>query len=82
MDIILASRSGKTRIVAKRMVENLKLDQRQVEICKCDASIEAGMRLLISYCAEIMPPIGDVIHSAYVNKVSFGTLCQHADWIT
>lgn len=41
-----------------------------VEIHSSDVSIEADLRNLISDCAEKMPPIGGVIHGAYVNKVS------------
>lgn len=70
-NIILASRSGKTQLVAKSMVDDLGSIGVKVEICKCDVSVEADMRLLISECAKIMPPIGGVIHGAYVNKVCF-----------
>ncbi len=68
-NIILASRSGKTQTVAKSMMDELSMVGVKVEICKCDVSIEADMRLLISGCAGVMPPIGGVIHGAYVNKV-------------
>lgn len=79
-NIILASRSGKTQIVAKRMVDELSSIGVKVEICKCDASIEADMRLLISECAEIMPPIGGVIHGAYVNKDVLFEQAVYSDW--
>ena len=68
-NIILASRSGQTQLVAKHMVEELSSIGVKVEIRKCDVSIKDDVRLLISECAEIMPPIGGVIHGAYVNKV-------------
>ena len=68
-NIILASRSGKTQVEAKSMMDHLSSIGVRVEICKCDVSIEAEMRLLIVECAKIMPPIGGVIHGAYVNKV-------------
>ena len=71
-NVILASRSGQTQILAKNMVAELSSIGVKVEIRKCDVSIEADMRLLVSECAKIMPPIGGVIHGAYVNKV-----CSH-----
>ena len=58
-------------VAAKNMVAGLSSIGVKVEICKCDASIEADMRLLISECEKAMPPIGGVIHGAYVNKVCF-----------
>ena len=74
-NIILASRSGNTHVAAKSMVAGLSSIGVRVEICKCDASIEADMRLLISECEKTMPPIGGVIHGAYVNKVCFPQGC-------
>ena len=74
-NVILASRSGNTNIQAKSMVAELSSTGVKVEVCKCDVSIEADMRLLISECAKIMPPIGGVIHGAYVNKVRFSEGC-------
>ncbi|KAF6236674.1 hypothetical protein HO173_004965 [Letharia columbiana] len=79
-NIILASRSGKTQTVAQNLVDELSSIGIKVEIRKCDASIEADMRLLISECAKIMPPIGGVIHGAYVNKDVLFEQAVFSDW--
>ena len=69
-NIILASRSGQKKANITDLVKHLAALGINVKVCKCDIADEANLQLLISDCAKIMPPIGGVIHGAYVNKVS------------
>ena len=70
MNIILASRSGQKKANITDLVKKLAAFGINVKVCECDVADEANLQLLISDCAKIMPPIGGVIHGAYVNKVS------------
>lgn len=69
-NIILASRSGQEKANIIDLVKHLAASGVNVKVCQCDVADEANLQLLISDCAKIMPPIGGVIHGAYVNKVS------------
>ena len=69
-NIILASRSGQKKANILDLVEDLAALGVNVNVYQCDVAVEADLQLLISDCAKIMPPIGGVIHGAYVNKVS------------
>lgn len=69
-NIILASRSGQKKANIVDLVHDLAALGVNVKVCQCDVAVEADLQLLISDCAKIMPPIGGVIHGAYVNKVS------------
>ena len=69
-NIILASRSGQKKANITDLVNHLATFGVNVKVCQCDVAEEANLQLLISDCAKIMPPIGGVIHGAYVNKVS------------
>ena len=69
-NIILASRSGQKKANITDLVKSLAAFEIYVKVCQCDVADEANLQLLISDCAKIMPPIGGVIHGAYVNKVS------------
>lgn len=69
-NIILASRSGQNKANIVDLVEDLATLGVNVKVYQCDVAVEADLQLLITECAKIMPPIGGVIHGAYVNKVS------------
>ena len=69
-NIILASRSGQKKANITDVVDNLAALGVNVKVYQCDVAVEADLQLLISDCAKIMPPIGGVIHGAYVNRVS------------
>ena len=69
-NIILASRSGPKKANITDLVEDLAAVGVNVKVYQCDVAVEADLQLLISDCAKVMPPIGGVIHGAYVNKVS------------
>lgn len=69
-NIILASRSGKKQAGTMDMVEDLVTLGVKVEVCQSDVAIAEDLQRLISDCSKIMPPIGGVIHGAYVNKVN------------
>ncbi len=69
-NIILASRSGQKKANILDLVEDLAALGVNVKVYQCDVAVEADLQLLISDCAKTMPPIGGVIHGAYVNKVS------------
>ena len=68
--IILASRSGQKKASITDLVEESAALGVNVKVYQCDVAVEADLQLLISDCAKIMPPIGGVIHGAYVNRVS------------
>lgn len=67
-NIVLASRSGKTDR-AMALIKQFSPLGVTVEVCKADVAIEADVHRLIAECGKKMPPIGGVIHGAYVNKV-------------
>ena len=69
-NIILASRSGQKKANVVDLVKALAAFGVNVKVCQCDVANEANLQLLITDCAKTMPPIGGVIHGAYVNKVS------------
>ena len=69
-NIILASRSGQKKANVIDLIKALAAFGINVKVCQCDVADEASLQLLISDCAKTMPPIGGVIHGAYVNKVS------------
>ena len=71
-NIILASRSGQQKADIIDLVKALAVFGIDVKVCQCDVADEASLQLLISDCAKTMPPIGGIIHGAYVNKVSHG----------
>ena len=68
-NIILASRSGRKEVKAMSIVDDLAAVGTTVEVYSADVAVEADLNQLISDCSRIMPPIGGVIHGAYVNKV-------------
>lgn len=68
-NIILASRSGLTQPNTKDMIGNLEKLGVKVEIRQCDVGNGDAVRYMVLECAEIMPPIGGVIHGAFVNRV-------------
>lgn len=69
-NIILASRSGLTQPNTKGMIEELKTIGVRVEVRQCDVGIWDEVRYLVLECAQTMPPIGGVIHGAFVSSVS------------
>ena len=69
-NIILSSRSGRKQANVIELVESLAAIGVKVEVYQSDIAIAEDLRRLISDCAQSMPPIGGVIHGAYVNKVS------------
>lgn len=69
-NIILASRSGKKQAGTMEMVKDLMTLGVNVEVCQSDVAIADDLQRLISDCSRSMPPIGGVIHGAYVNKVN------------
>lgn len=69
-NIILASRSGRKQANTREVVEELLSLGVKVQVCQSDVAIAEDLQRLISDCARSMPPIGGVIHGAYVNKVS------------
>ncbi len=69
-NVILSSRSGRKQADVRELVVNLATIGVKVEVYQSDIAIAEDLRLLISDCAQSMPPIGGVIHGAYVNKVS------------
>ena len=69
-NIILASRSGLTQPNTKEIIENLKALNVRVEIRQCDAAKKNEIKNLMVECRKIMPPIGGVIHGAFVNRIS------------
>lgn len=69
-NIILASRSGRKQANTMEVVEELLSLGVKVQVCQSDVAIAEDLQRLISDCARSMPPIGGVIHGAYVNKVS------------
>ena len=68
-NIILASRSGKKQASAVEVAQELEALGTTIEVYACDVAIEADLQRLIEDCELTMPPIGGVIHGAYVNKV-------------
>lgn len=69
--IILASRSGRNQAGTMEMVEDLATLGVKVEVYQSNVAIAEDLRRLITDCARSMPPIGGVIHGAYVNKVGW-----------
>ena len=69
-NIILASRSGLAQPNTKDMIEKLKALGVRVEVRQCDVGVEDDIRCMVLECAETMPPIGGVMHGAFVNRVS------------
>ena len=51
------------------MVEELATLGIKVEIYQSNVAIAEDLQRLILDCGKSMPPIGGVIHGAYVNKV-------------
>lgn len=80
-NIILASRSGQKKANIVDLVHDLAALGVNVKVCQCDVAVEADLQLLISDCAKIMPPIGGVIHGAYVNKDLAFELATYQDWV-
>ena len=68
-NIILSSRSGKKQANAMEMVAELATLGVKVEVYQSDVAVAEDLQRLVSDCAKSMPPIGGVIHGAYVNKV-------------
>ncbi len=69
-NIILASRSGLTQPNTRDMIQNLRGLGVKVEVRQCDVGNANDVRYMVLECAEMMPPIGGVIHGAFVNRVS------------
>lgn len=67
--IILASRSGKKQASMIRVMEELTKLGTNVQVYASDMSNKTDVQNLVEDCAKNMPPIGGVIHGAYVNKV-------------
>ena len=68
--IILSSRSGRNQANTMEVVEELATLGVKVEVYQSNIAIVEDLQRLISDCAKHMPPIGGVIHGAYVNKAS------------
>lgn len=68
-NIILSSRSGRNQADTMEMVEELATLGIKVEIYQSNVAIAEDLQRLILDCGKSMPPIGGVIHGAYVNKV-------------